>query len=499
MSVSPQHYVAVDLGAESGRVFVGAFDGKKIALHEVHRFPTGPVYVMDSMRWDILDFYAEIETGLAAVCGLYTSSPAAIGVDTWGVDFGLLDRDGELITYPYHYRDRRTAGVMEKVCNLISRREIFEMTGIQFMPVNTLYQLYAMAVSNSAKLERAETFLMIPDILNYWLTGQKVCEFTNATTTQLHDPRRGWSDWIFEKLGLPLRIMPKVVPPGTLLGPVLAGIRSRTGLSGARVVAPACHDTASAVVAVPSCGADWAYLSSGTWSLLGVEVKAPILSEGAFRNNFTNEGGAGSTFRFLKNISGLWLVQECRRAWAASGRDFSYSELTELASHAQPFVALIDPDDQVFLQPGEMPERIESYAAQKGHGLARDPGTIIRVILESLALKYRYVLKQIESISGREIRTIHIVGGGSENRLLNQFTADATKKLVLAGPVEATALGNILMQAAGCGEIGSLTEARALVHSSFDIATYEPASTAPWDDAYERFVRMVEAEEKKVI
>ena len=486
-----QYYVAIDLGAESGRLTVGVFDGEKLKLHEVYRFRTGPTYVLNTMRWDILGFWREIEGGLSAVGAELHKRPVTIGIDSWGVDFGLLDRDGELIANPYHYRDRRTSCVVDKVCHLISRREIFERTGIQFMPVNTLYQLYSMVESDSAQLRRAETFLMIPDLLNYWLTGQKASEFTNATTTQLHDPRDGWSKAIFEKLGLPLAIMPRVVPPGTVLGPLLKDVASQTGLEGVRVVASASHDTGSAVVGTPSSGANWAYLSSGTWSLLGVEVEAPVLDEQAFRYNFTNEGGPAGTFRFLKNISGLWLVQECRRAWSAAGKDISYAELTELASHARPLVAMIDPDDPIFLQPGDMPRRIESYLAQPSGVIGFDPGTTVRIILESLALKYRYVLEQIEAVSGRHINTIYIVGGGSENKLLNQFTADATGRVVFAGPTEATAVGNILMQALACGEVGSLADAREVVRRSFTIAMYEPKSRTAWDEAYGQFVQML--------
>jgi len=491
MTAKTQHYVAVDLGAESGRVVVGIFDGAKLSLHEVHRFPTGPAHLLDSMRWDMLGFWRQIELGLSAVCSSYTRSPAAVGIDTWGVDFALLDRDGELIANPYHYRDRRTSGVMDKVCKLIPRREIFERTGIQFMPVNTLYQLYSMVAAHSAQLERAETFLMIPDLLNYWLSGEKVCEFTNATTTQLHDPRAGWSHALFEKLALPLKIMPMVVPPGTVLGPLLKDVATRTGLHDVRVIAPACHDTGSAVVGAPGSGSDWAYLSSGTWSLLGTEVRAAVLNEEAFRHNFTNEGGAAGTFRLLKNISGMWLVQECRRAWATAGSDMSYAELTELASRAPAFAAFVDPDNEVFLQPGDMPARIKAYAAQNGQTIPADPGTMVRVILESLALKYRYVLELLESVSGQHISTIHVVGGGSENRLLNQFTADATGRVVLAGPTEATAAGNILMQAIGCGKIASLTEAREVLRRSFEVASFEPASHEAWSEAYARFVCML--------
>lgn len=488
---APQHYVAIDLGAESGRVVVGIFDSGSLRLHEVHRFRTGPTQLFSTMRWDILGFWREIESGLSAVSTAHTKSPIAIGIDTWGVDFGLLDREGELIANPYHYRDQRTSGVMEKVCNLVSRHEIFERTGIQFMPVNTLYQLYSMVSSDSAQLERAETFLMIPDLINYWLTGQKVCEYTNATTTQLHDPRGGWSRALFEKLGLPLKIMPKIVSPGTVLGSLLKNVASRTGLREVRVVAPACHDTGSAVAGTPGSGCNWAYLSSGTWSLLGVEVTEPVLHEEAFRHNFTNEGGAAGTFRFLKNISGLWLVQECRRAWAAAGKDMSYAELTEIASRARPFAALIDPDSEVFLQPGEMPARIECYIAERDQRLQLDPGTVVRTILESLALKYRYILELIEAVSGRQVSTIHIVGGGSENRLLNQFTADATGKVVMAGPTEATAVGNILMQAVACGEIGGLADAREVVRRSFEIVAYEPTAQSAWDEAYGQFVQML--------
>ncbi len=495
------NFLAFDLGAESGRAVLGAFDGERLELAEVHRFPNGPVRVLDSLHWDVLRLFQEMKAGLAkaarcdlakaARCDLAKAAKshlAAIGVDTWGVDFALLDDGGSLVGMPYHYRDARTEGMMAEVLAQVPRREVFERTGIQFMEINTLYQLYAMSRRQPKLLAAARTLLMMPDLLNYWLTGQKVCEFTEATTSQMYDPREGaWSRPLLEKLGLPYDILAPVVQPGTVLGPILPAIREELRIGEVPVVAPACHDTGSAVVAVPAEGSDFVYISSGTWALQGVEVTAPLINEATLEHNFTNEGGANGTFRLLKNIVGLWMVQECRREWAREGEQLSYDEITALAAEAQPFLALVNPDHPTFMPPGGMPARIQAYCRESGQPVPETRGQIVRCALESLALRFRAALEQLEEITGRRLSPIHIVGGGCRNALLNQFAADATGRPVVAGPVEATAMGNIIVQAMARGYVASLQEGRDLVRRSVEPAVYEPQDTARWDEAYARF------------
>ncbi len=486
-------FLALDLGAASVRGVVGRFDGDRLELAEVHRFPNGPVRILDSLHWDVLRLFDEIKRGLARCVQEHGAELAGIGLDTWGVDFALLDRDGALLGNPYHYRDRRTDGMMEEVFRRVPREEVFELTGIQFLQLNTLYQIFSMALQESPVLAAADTLLMTPDLFNFWLTGRQVSEFTIATTSQLYDPRQGtWSKALFEKLGLPFHILPEIVPPGTVLGPLLPSVAKEVGLGEVPVIAPACHDTGSAVAAVPARGRDYAYISSGTWSVMGVEVTEPIITAQSLANNFSNEGGVEGTFRFLKNIMGLWLVQECRRMWAKAGEDLSYAALTEIAAQAPPFGPIVDPDDHVFLHPGDMPAAIQAFCQRTGQPVLEDKGAIIRCALESLALKYRFTLGELESVLGRELGTIHIVGGGSQNQLLCQLTADATGRLVVAGPVEATAVGNIVMQALARGYVASLDEARQVVRRSFDVVTYEPGDVSGWDEAYELLLSAME-------
>lgn len=485
-----QRFLAFDLGAESGRGVLGHFDGARLRLEELHRFPNGGVRVLDNLHWDVLRLWNEIKMTLS-ICTQKGVSPSGIGIDTWGVDFALLGRDDVLLGFPYHYRDSRTDGMLEEAFRRLSRTTLFERSGCQFLQINTLYQLLSMVVHKSPLLDLAETFLMIPDLFNFWLTGQKVCEFTNATTTQFYDPRRnGWSKEICDSLGLPYEILPEIVQPGTQLGTLLPSVAAETGLPEIPVIAPACHDTGSAIAAVPAQIDDWAYISSGTWSLMGIEVPEPIVTDQALALNFTNEGGVENTFRFLKNIMGLWLVQECRRTWAQAGVEMSYDQMTQLAENAKPFTALIDPDDKVFLPPGDMPSRIVDYCKHAGQTSPSDTGEILRCALESLALKYRWVLENLEVVRGRGIDVIHIVGGGAQNQLLCQFTADATGTPVIAGPIEATAIGNIVVQAIASGLVESISEAREVVRRSFNVITYEPQNSVGWDEAYERFLEI---------
>jgi rhamnulokinase len=485
-------FLAFDLGAESGRAVVGYLEKGRIRLEEVHRFANGPVRVHHHLYWDVLRLFDEIKRGLSlgARRGI---SVDGIGLSTWGVDFALLDQAGELLGNPYCYRDPRTDGMMERVFAIVPRQEIFERTGIQFMPLNTLYQLYATAVLQPARLEKATTLLMIPDLFNYWLTGRQGCELTDASTTQFFDARgRAWCREILARLGLPLHILPEVHPPGTVWGPLLPVVAEEVGLGDVPVIAPACHDTASAVAAVPADREDYVYLSSGTWSALGAEVDQPVISAESLNDNFTNESGVNGKYLFRKNIMGLWLLQECRRAWAAAGEDLDYGALVRLAGEARPFGPVVEPDHGSFLEPGDMPSRVRDFCRETGQEPPSDKGEMVRCILESLALKYRWVLERLERALRRRAAVIHVVGGGSKNGLLCQWTANATGRPVLAGPSEATTLGNILVQALARGYISSLREGRDIVRASFEVRAYRPQEQERWDEFYDRFLRVKE-------
>lgn len=499
------NYLALDLGAESGRGLLGRFDGERLELEELHRFPNGPVRMLDTLYWDLPRLFEELKIALRK--GAAGGEVDGVGVDTWGVDFGLVGRNDTPIGNPVHYRDARTDGMLDAAFQRVPRERIYEITGLQFLPFNTAYQLLAMARAQSPLLECAETLLMMPDLFGWLLTGRRAGERTDASTTQLLDPSTGtWSDELCRGLGLPRAILPDLIEPGTELGPIRRSVADELGLSRPiTVIAPATHDTASAVAAVPvgsassarspasgsSAPPDWCYLSSGTWSLLGVEVPRPVITAETMRYNLTNEGGVAGTTRLLKNIMGLWLVQESRRTWARAGREFSYEELTARAQVAPPFSALIDPDDTTFLAPGDMPARLAAYCTRTNQALPHDEGAIARVCLESLALKYRWTIERLERILGTTIRTIHVVGGGAKNALLCQFTADACARAVHAGPIEATAIGNILMQAVGRGRLGSVAELREVVGRSFPVTVYQPRDTAAWADAAGRFAELV--------
>lgn len=489
---STANFLAFDLGAESGRAVVGRFDGQRLRLEEVHRFSNGPVRIRQSLHWNVLHLFSEIKTGLAKAIR-DEENLASVGLDTWGVDFALLDRAGQLIENPYNYRDSRTDGMLAKAFELAPREQIFAQTGIQFLQLNSLYQLLAMVQANSPALDIAHTFLTIPDLFNYWLTGQKVCEFTNATTTQCYNPRaKTWARPLLKQLGIPANIFPEIIQPGTTLGSLTAAVVEEVGAANVSVIAPACHDTGSAVAAVPAQGHNFAWISSGTWSIMGVDVPEAVINEQALAANLTNEGGVANTFRLSKNVMGLWLVQECRRAWTQQDKAYSYDELTHLAGQAAPLQAIVDPDDGDFLKPGDMPARIQAACQRSGQPAPNTEGAVIRCALESLALKYRWVLEQLEKLLGRRLDIIHIVGGGAQNQLLNQLTADATGRQVITGPIEATSIGNILMQAISLGYVESLGEGQELVKRSFEVMTYEPKSGAAWDDAYHRFLTLLE-------
>jgi rhamnulokinase len=489
------NYLAVDLGAESGRTIVGSLEDRRLSLTETHRFANGPVRLPDGLHWDVLRLWSEIKTGIGVSSVKFNKSLASIGLDTWGVDFALLDGQGALLSNPFHYRDERTDGMLEEAFSRMSRADIFANSGIQFMQINTLYQLLAMSLQESPLFELAKTFVTIPDLFNYWLSGEITNEFTNATTTQCFDPRkRNWATPVLEAMNIPAHLFGSITESGTALGTLLPHLAEETGAGGVRIVVPACHDTGSAVVAVPAHTGtqDFAWISSGTWSIMGAEVREPCVNNKALEYNFTNEGGVFGTWRLSKNIMGLWLVQECRRAWAHQGDDLSYEEITRLASEAKPFLAMMDPDDQQFFHPGDMPERIRNYCVNTDQAVPQTRGEVIRVVLESIALKYRWVLERLEELTGKRLDPIHIIGGGTKNRLLNQFTADATCRTVITGPVEATAIGNVLMQAIGLKHLGSLEEAREVVRASVTPETYEPKQTLGWDEAYSHFKKVME-------
>ena len=462
-----KRYLAFDFGAESGRAIVGTLDGGKLALEEIHRFPNIPVRLDSGIYWDALRLFHEVQHAMHIVGRERQYEISGIGVDTWGVDFGLLSSDGALLDNPRVYRDARNDGSMEKVIAAAGKENVFRQTGIQFMQINSLCQLYASKLAGTQSLEKAVHLLFMPDLFNYWLTGVRKAEETIASTSQFYNPAtRSWATDLLNTLGLPKQILPELVPPGTMLGTLLPWLARESGLGEVPVYASAGHDTASAVVAVPAEGENWCYVSSGTWSLMGVEIDGPILTAEAMALNITNEIGYGGKVRLLKNIMGLWLVQECRRTWLAHGHNYSYEELTSMASAAEPNIALIDVD--AFLHPGHMPEKIAAWCRAHSQRVPHTPGEFVRVILESLAVRYNQVLESLEKLTGRRIDAIHIVGGGSKNKLLNELVVKATGRRVIAGPVEATAIGNLLVQALGAGDIGTLAEARAIVRNSFN-------------------------------
>jgi rhamnulokinase len=482
-------YLAFDLGAESGRAVLGHLQSGILTIKEVHRFANVPVTSGNSLHWDVQRLWLEVRHALSL---LESCAIAGIGVDAWGVDYALLGECGELIENPHHYRDRRTEGVMAEVFRKISREEIYSLTGIQFMPINTLYQLYAAKRDSPATVAAAKRLLTIPDLFNYWLTGNAVCEFTNATTTQMVDPRcRAWAVDLMERLELPVELLCPIVEPGSIIGTLLPVLAQNPSLQGTPVIAPACHDTGSAVAAI-SARDGTAFLSSGTWSLVGMELDAPVITPEALRLNFTNEGGVNGTTRLLKNVMGLWMLQSCRRAWSEQGYSFDYRTLMEIAIREPAFAHLVDPDDESFLRTTNMPAAIADFCRKTHQPEPANPGAYVRCILESLAMKYRLVLRSLEHVSGTTIKQIRIIGGGSQNRLLNQFTADATGRKVLAGPSETTALGNLAMQMLATGAASSLQEIRSTIERSFPCELFEPLDIDRWDKQAERFEQYCE-------
>jgi rhamnulokinase len=474
---------AVDLGAQSGRVAVGEFDGERLTVEEVHRFENTPVEQEGILRWDIDRLFDDAAAGLHAAA--HDGPIASVAADSWAVDFGLVDSNGRLVRSPVHYRDTRRADAVDSVYSRIPPRELYERTGIQLIPINSIFELAAMALENDPSLDEAETLLMIPDLLHARLCGNRSSEFTNATTTQCFDPRAdGWACDLLERLDVPTGFLPDVVEPGTAVGSIEAG-----PLDGATVIAVATHDTGSAVAAVPFSKPDSVFVSAGTWSLVGMEIDRPLITDGSYAANVTNEGGVAGTFRLLKNVTGLWLLHESRRAWAAAGH--SFDELVDLAGTATPLRSLIDPDDESFAAPGDMPARIEDFCRRTRQPVPRGPGAISRCILESIALKHAVTVDLLGEVTGVDPGELHVVGGGARNRLLCQWTADATGLPVVAGPEEATVIGNLLVQAMALGELESLDQGRDVVRASFEPTVHEPSRAAEWADARERFAAIV--------
>jgi rhamnulokinase len=494
MAESATTVLAFDLGATSGRAILGSLESGRLEFREIHRFPNEPVRYNGEVHWDLPRLWYEMQAGLRLAA--QSSGPlASIGLDTWGVDYALLGEGGVLLDNPYTYRDQRTQGMIEEASRIVGADRIYQTTGIQFMVFNTIFQLLAAARKTPRLLATAEAFVTVPDLLNYWLTGAVACEYTNATTTQFLDWRTGqWAGDLLRDLGIPTHFLGRIIQPGTVLGglrPELAGDL----LKATRVTAPACHDTGSAVAAVRT-GGSTAFLSSGTWSLLGTEVAQAVVNEDSRRLNFTNEGGVGGTIRLLKNITGMWLLEGCKKKWDEAGQKFTYGELLELAAAAGPLRSLVDPDDPLFGAPDDMLAAIDACCRRSGQPVPDSPGAYTRAILESLALKYRVVLEQLGTICGKPFTELRIFGGGCRNAMLNQFTADATGCRVLAGPAEATAIGNIAMQLVGIGAIGSIGEARTLIEQSFPQEVFEPSGKGSWDRAYAGFRQLARSASK---
>lgn len=486
--------LGIDLGASSGRAMLGTLEGKKLTIREIHRFLNEPVTLCGRFVWDMPRLFHEIKQALLKL-SKSGETVDAIGIDTWGVDFGLLDKNGHLLSLPVHYRDARTNGIPEKVRAIIPDEELFARTGIAFNSFNTLYQLYAMKEEGDPALESAQDLLFLPDLLAYFLTGKKGTEYTIASTSQLLNPfTRDWDRELMAKLGIPAHIFGEVKLPGTVRGTLLPEIARECGVAEIPVIAIGGHDTASAVAAVPAKEKDFAYISSGTWSLLGAEVQEPLCTEGVMKANYTNEGGVDGSIRLLKNIMGLWIIQECKREWDRRGSETSFGELVELSMQAPAFKAILDVDDACFLAPGDMPARIQAYCAKSGQPVPEGKGEISRVIYESLALKYRWAIERLEEdMLKKPIEALHIVGGGSKNALLNRFTAEAIKRPVIAGPDEGTIIGNLLVQAQALGAISGIRELREVVENSFPTKTFLPETDGKaWDEAYQRYLKVCE-------
>ena len=486
--------LSIDLGASSGRGIIGTFDGEKITLEENHRFPNEPVMVAGQFTWDIVRILHEIKTSIRKCANSEDNDIASIGIDTWGVDFGFLDKKGHLLANPVHYRDLRTVGIPAYSEDFVSSDEVYDITGIQVLELNSLYHLLAVMKNDPEIFDIAADMLFVPDLLNYFLTGYKQTEYTIASTSQLLDAKkRDWSYELIDKFGLPEKLFSNVVKPGTVCGSFLPSLSEEFGGLNPKVISVAAHDTGSAVLAVPAKSEKFIWISSGTWSIMGTETKDPVISEKSKEYNFTNEGGYGDTIRFSKNITGLWVEQESKRQWEREGEKISFAELAEMAAEAEPLRCFIDTDDARFATPGNIPKRIADYCRETGQFVPQTKGEIVRCILESLAMRYRYTVECIDEMCGERIPAINIVGGGTKEEQLSQFAATACGRPVYAGPVEATAIGNIAAQAIALGAIKDMWEAREIIANSFEIKEYQPEmdKKAAWDEAYGRFLKLI--------
>ncbi|WP_346863168.1 rhamnulokinase [uncultured Draconibacterium sp.] len=485
--MSKNHFLAFDLGASSGRAILGTLEDGKLALTEIHRFKNQMSRIHGSYYWNIYSLFDELKTGLKKCVTEFKIQPDSIGVDTWGVDYSLISDSGQLIGLPFAYRDHRTDNAIEEFSKVLSKKETYMLSGIQFMQFNTLFQLYASKKESHSRLNIAKSLLFAPDTLNYLFTGVRKNEYTIASTSQLLKPGKAeWESKLFEAAGISEDIVEEIVQPGVEIGKILDEIQEETGSQEIPCIAVASHDTASAIASVPANGGNWAYLSSGTWSLLGIESPVPIVSEESMEMNFTNEGGVEGTTRFLKNIMGMWLIQECKRIWDEE-KEMEWQEVVDMCLEADHFKCFINPDNSVFLNPGNMPKAIQEYCAATNQAIPETKGEIARCIYDSLVLKYKFTIKQIESLTGKPIDKLHIIGGGANNKMMNQLTADAIGIPVLAGPTEATATGNLMLQAKAVGAVHSLNEMREVIKNSFEIEEYLPSPQLDWEAAYKRF------------
>lgn len=490
--MSKRHFLAFDLGASSGRAILGILTSGKLELKEIHRFKNQMIRIHGSYYWNIYSLFDELKTGLKKCISEFGVQPESIGIDTWGVDYSLVSKSGQLIGLPYAYRDHRTDNAMEDFFKVLPKKETYLLSGIQFMQFNTLFQLFSSVHEKYSRLTIAGSLLFTPDTLNYLFTGMRKNEYTIASTSQLLKPGRPeWETKLFRAAGIPENIVEEIIQPGEKVGNILKEIQEDTGSKEIPCIAVASHDTASAIVSVPAKDDNWAYLSSGTWSLLGVESPVPVVSEKTLEMNFTNEGGVEGTTRLLKNIMGMWLIQECKRIWDEE-EILDWPEIVELSNSAKPFQCLINPDDSMFLNPGNMPKAVQEYCEKTNQPVPVTKGEITRCIYDSLALKYKFTIEQIEIVTGKKITKLHIIGGGANNQMMNQLTADATGIKVIAGPAEATATGNIMVQAKALGAVGSLTEIREVIKNSFEVSEYKPLPNEKWNAAYEKFKQLID-------
>jgi len=486
--------LAFDFGASSGRAILGNLKNDKLELIEVHRFSNDPVMFGAHLQWDILKLCHEIKQGILK-CKISGINIESIGVDTWGVDFGLLDENGELISNPYHYRDERTKGMMEKCFEYIPKEELFRRTGLQFEGYNSIYQLLSMAESKSSILKIAHTLLFMPDLFNYMLTGKRFTEFTEFTTSQLYNyEEKSKDEYVIDKLNIPNDIFAPIIMPGAEVGFVKESICKELGIKPIKVIAVGGHDTASAVAAIPSIEDNPVFISSGTWSLLGMENDEQIINDKVYKYNFTNEGGTNNKVLLMKNIMGLWIIQECKREWEKEGINLGFGEIVKMAKAQKSGVSFIDPDNELFYEPGNMPSKIKEYCKNTNQNVPESIGEIIRCVEESLALKYRWAIEKLEEITNKKINTIHVIGGGIQDKLLCELTASATGRKVIAGPVEATAIGNLIIQAQTLGKIKDQKHGRQIIKNSFDIEEYLPLNSSEWDENYLKYIKILDLE-----